>query len=93
MTLAEIYNWLLETDPDQDKVQTRMVWKNMASYCYFINTLDFNSEYHSRLVQVLQKSQKFGVDIPDDNHQTVLDIAKNMNSVNGDMVIKKFLHE
>lgn len=79
MTTADIYNWLFSNIPTDD-AQAKLVWANMASYCYFINALDFDHIYNDSLQRLLQVSQTLGIQIPDSNHSKVLDIAKYMRS-------------
>jgi hypothetical protein len=82
MTISEIYNWLLKTDPTEESVDVRHVWADMASYCYFVNTMDFDRIYQSRLKQVLKRGMEFGINLPTDDHSKVLEIAKEMDQTN-----------
>lgn len=92
MKISEIYKWLLETDPIKDNVEIRLVWSNMASYCYFVNTLDFDSVYKDKLIKVLEKSKKYKITVPDDNHQNVLHIANEMGTTRGDQHLKVMMY-
>ena len=57
-----------------------MVWSNMASYCYFINSMDFDNVYHQKLKQVLKKSQEYDVSVPDSNHEKVIKLSNRINT-------------
>lgn len=78
MTTADIYNWLFTNLPDDSNSQLKLVWINMASYCYFINTMDFDSMYRDNLKRVLDISAQLGIQIPDTNHSRVLEIANEL---------------
>ena len=80
MSINEIYVWLLENDPVVDSGNIRIVWINMASYCYFINAIDFDCVYQDKLKKILHKSIEFDVSVPDKRHSEVLELAKSIKS-------------
>lgn len=82
MKIDEIYSWLIENDPVIDNPQIRMIWSNMASYCYYINAVNFGSEYQDRLVEIFKKSHEYNITIPDKDHSKVLELSQQLKSGN-----------
>lgn len=78
MTIDEVFDWLIETNPNDGSTATRQLWTNMASYCYFINVVDFDRTYQDKLKNVLQRCDKYDIHIPDHNHRLVIDIANHI---------------
>ena len=81
MKIEEIYEWLFNNDPVIDDTDLRVAWANMASYCYFINLLDFDAQYRDKLKAILEKSLRFNITVPDSNHQRVIELAKRLDTI------------
>jgi hypothetical protein len=79
MQTPEIYAWLFAHEPTEN-AWVRRLWVNLASYCYFINTLDFDRLYQADLCRLLLKSQQHGIAIPNRNHQEVLTLVEQIKS-------------
>lgn len=78
MTTTDIYEWLFTNIPENNNNQLRGLWSNMASYCYFVNAMDFDNVYQDSLQKLLNISKRLGIQIPDDNHKKVLDMASQL---------------
>lgn len=74
MTIKQIYTWVLENDPS-DENTNKMVWSNMASYCYFINSIYVNALPEDILVNIMNMASKNDIQIPDHNHKKILKLA------------------
>lgn len=94
MTTDAIYKWLIEIDPVEDNV--KRVWTDMASYCYFINSMDFDQLYTNKLEQILKKSIKFNIIVPNQNRSQVIKLAEYIKASSNDDVnicINKLLYD
>lgn len=78
MTLDQIYTWLLANLPESNS-NIRAAWSNMASYCYFRNTIDFQSS-DPRLNAVLRIAKAHQIQVPDNRHETILKISASVHS-------------
>jgi hypothetical protein len=81
---ADIYTWLLEHDPSESPT-IRMAWSNLASYCYFINVMDFDRSYQDKLQKVLLIGEEHRIEIPGKNHRDVLELAQRMPDMSSTM--------
>lgn len=93
MTINDIYSWLLTTDPINDNDEIRSVWASMASYCYFINAIDFDSTYRDKLKTVLEKSLRYNIKVPDADREKVITMARSIKTQTIDSYIKQFSYE
>jgi len=76
MTISGIYDWLIENDPTNEDSEIRKIWTNMASYCYFMNVVDFDNLHQDQLKEILDKGLKYNISIPDKNHEEVISLVE-----------------
>lgn len=92
MTVLDVYEWLFENVPTRENLHLRLIWSNMASYCYFINSIDFGNMYRVELNKLFEISHSIGIQIPDQNHAEVLRIAEQLQTSNTISELKQLLH-
>tara|TARA_R110000822_G_scaffold25937_1_gene78445 strand:+ start:1899 stop:2192 length:294 start_codon:yes stop_codon:yes gene_type:complete len=91
MKIDEVYTWLMDASPTESD-DVRKLWSNMASYCYYINTVDFGGIYQQKLVKVLEKSIKYDILVPNSQHVQVLNLADHLKTDHVQIYIYKTLH-